>query len=40
MELNSISMNVEVGSWNEPKEYPGLAHLLEHSVFLGSRTYP
>lgn len=39
-ELSSISMNVEVGSWHEPQDFPGLAHLLEHSVFQGSRTYP
>jgi insulysin len=33
-------MGVEVGSWNDPKEYPGMAHFCEHMLFMGSHTYP
>lgn len=31
---------VSVGYLDEPKALPGLAHLLEHALFLGSRGYP
>lgn len=33
-------LSVEVGSWDEPSEYPGLAHFLEHMLFLGTKKYP
>jgi len=33
-------MSVKVGSWDDPKEYPGLAHFLEHMLFLGTKHYP
>lgn len=39
-DLSSVAMNVAVGSWNEPKEHPGLAHLLEHMLFEGSSSFP
>src|SRR5690348_6015188 len=25
---------VEAGSWHDPKEYPGMAHFLEHMLFM------
>lgn len=31
-----ISVRVAAGSHDEPREYPGLAHFLEHLLFLGS----
>ncbi len=31
----AISLRVAAGSHDEPREYPGLAHFLEHLVFLG-----
>lgn len=31
--MAEASMNVEVGSWHEPKDYPGLAHFCEHMLF-------
>jgi secreted Zn-dependent insulinase-like peptidase len=34
-ETSSIAMNISVGSMQNPKETQGLAHLLEHMLFLG-----
>lgn len=35
-----VALSVRVGSFDEPDELPGLAHLLEHAVFLGNQKYP
>lgn len=35
-EIASAAMDVKAGSWNEPYEYPGLAHFCEHMLFIGS----
>ncbi len=35
----SVCYSVEIGSQNDPKAYFGLAHLLEHSLFLGSKSF-
>jgi|694.fasta_scaffold03504_12 insulysin len=37
---SSAVMTVKVGSWDEPKDYAGLAHFLEHMLFLGTKKYP
>lgn len=34
------ALSVNVGSFCDPKEIPGLAHFLEHMVFMGSNKYP
>jgi secreted Zn-dependent insulinase-like peptidase len=36
----AASMNVAVGSSANPENRPGLAHFLEHMLFLGTRKYP
>lgn len=36
----AVAVDVAVGSGNEPKAYPGLAHFLEHMLFLGTDKYP
>jgi len=33
----SASMDVRVGWYSDPKEYPGLAHLVEHVVHFRSK---
>ena len=33
-------LSVEAGSFDEPDEFPGLAHFLEHMVFQGCAKYP
>ena len=35
-----ISVNILAGSYNEPTGYDGLAHFLEHMLFMGSEKYP
>ncbi|MGG2396065.1 pyrroloquinoline quinone biosynthesis protein PqqF [Pseudomonas sp. SH1-B] len=35
-----VCLRVAAGSHDEPEAYPGLAHFLEHLLFLGSRDYP
>jgi insulysin len=36
----SAAISVASGSNNDPKDLPGLSHLLEHMLFLGSSAYP
>ena len=33
------SLTVNAGSWNDPNERQGLAHFLEHMIFMGSQKY-
>jgi len=37
---SSVCVAVKTGSINDPLEYQGLAHFLEHMLFLGSKKYP
>lgn len=39
-EKSAAALAVGVGSWDEPVEYPGLAHFLEHMLFMGTKKYP
>lgn len=39
-EESGALMMVDVGSLSDPVEYPGLAHFLEHMLFLGTTKYP
>ena len=36
----SAAMDVGVGHWCDPPHLPGLAHFLEHMLFLGTERYP
>ena len=40
MEESMAALSVEAGAWDDPKEFSGMAHFVEHLVFLGSKTYP
>lgn len=35
-----VTVSINVGSFADPKEYQGLAHFLEHMLFMGSEKYP
>ena len=37
---SAASVSVSAGSWNDPVEYPGMAHFCEHMLFMGSKKYP
>ncbi len=37
---SAAALLVEVGSWEEPEAIPGLAHFVEHMLFLGTKKYP
>ena len=34
-DLASASMNIHAGHFQDPEEFPGLAHFHEHMLFLG-----
>lgn len=38
--MAAASLCVKVGSFSDPPDLPGLAHFLEHMVFMGSKNYP
>ena len=33
-------LSVKTGSWEDPANYPGLAHFVEHMLFMGTLKYP
>lgn len=36
----AAAMDVSVGNFSDPSDIPGLAHFLEHMLFLGTEKYP
>ena len=40
LKRSAASLRIEVGSYSDPEELQGLAHFLEHMVFMGSKKYP
>ncbi len=39
-DLSAAALDVYVGSGSDPDDWQGLAHFLEHMLFLGTRKYP
>lgn len=37
---SAAALAVNIGSWYDPKAFPGMAHFLEHMLFMGTKTYP
>lgn len=37
---SAAAISIESGSWNDPEQYPGTAHFLEHMLFMGNKAYP
>ncbi|MBF8263465.1 MAG: Secreted/periplasmic Zn-dependent peptidase insulinase-like [Parachlamydiales bacterium] len=37
---SAAAMAVQTGSWDDPIEYPGMAHFCEHMLFKGSQKFP
>lgn len=40
VEKSAACLQVNVGSLHDPKHANGLAHFLEHMLFLGTKKYP
>ena len=40
LKQSAAALCVGVGNYSDPDELPGLAHFLEHMVFMGSEKYP
>ncbi len=40
LEMAAVSLNVKTGSKDDPDARPGLAHFVEHMLFLGTKKYP
>ena len=37
---SALAVAVKAGSWDDPIEYPGMAHFCEHMLFMGNKKYP
>lgn len=37
---SGAALAVAVGSWDDPEDRPGMAHFVEHMLFLGTEKYP
>ena len=40
LKKSAAGLCVSAGSFSDPADMPGLAHFLEHMVFMGSEKYP
>ncbi|MBS0621333.1 MAG: insulinase family protein [Verrucomicrobia bacterium] len=40
VDQSAAGVAVESGSWEDPAEYPGMAHFLEHMLFMGTGAFP
>jgi insulysin len=37
---SAAAISIESGTWDDPPEYQGMAHFVEHLLFLGTQAYP
>lgn len=37
---SAAAVSVDVGSWNNPVQHPGMAHFVEHLLFMGTKKFP
>eukprot|EP00092_Neocalanus_flemingeri_P030811 GFUD01033465.1.p1 GENE.GFUD01033465.1~~GFUD01033465.1.p1 ORF type:complete len:1104 (+),score=409.71 GFUD01033465.1:45-3356(+) len=40
LKMSAAGLCVHMGSFSDPEDMPGLAHFLEHMVFMGSKKFP
>lgn len=40
VEEAAAAVSAHVGCWDDPEEAPGMAHFVEHVLFMGTRDYP
>lgn len=40
LDQSAAALSVKAGSWNDPVDYPGMAHFCEHMLFMGNEAYP
>ena len=38
--ISAAAMDIPAGSFNDPRDYEGLAHFCEHMLFIGTKAYP
>jgi nardilysin len=38
--LAAVALNIGVGSFQDPSDFQGLAHFVEHMIFMGSEKFP
>ena len=38
--ISAAAMDIPAGSFNDPRDYEGLAHFCEHMLFIGTKKYP
>ena len=39
-EKSAAALSIGVGAASDPEDYPGMAHYLEHMLFMGSGSFP
>lgn len=37
---SAATVAIDTGSWDDPEEFPGMAHFCEHMLFMGTEKYP
>ncbi|MBJ7450145.1 MAG: insulinase family protein [Parachlamydiales bacterium] len=40
LDKSGAALAVHTGAWSDPKDRPGMAHFLEHMLFMGTEKYP